>query len=89
MEGFWDLVNIQIEDVTKKFDLLQVLQSNKWVVTEGVYRSEPEVLIPKQKKRIVDKNLKLTNSAKLRLEAAKLEMKSKIKSTNNDDMIFL
>ncbi|XP_072194458.1 disks large-associated protein 5 [Excalfactoria chinensis] len=30
LDGFWDMINFQIEDVNKKFDNLQKLQDNKW-----------------------------------------------------------
>ncbi|XP_025955791.2 disks large-associated protein 5 isoform X1 [Dromaius novaehollandiae] len=30
LDGFWDMVNFQIEDVNKKFDNLKKLQDNEW-----------------------------------------------------------
>ncbi|XP_009906579.2 disks large-associated protein 5 [Dryobates pubescens] len=30
LDGFWDMVNFQIEDVNKKFDNLEKLQGNEW-----------------------------------------------------------
>ncbi|NXX47658.1 DLGP5 protein, partial [Tricholaema leucomelas] len=30
LDGFWDMVNFQIEDVNKKFDHLKKLQDNEW-----------------------------------------------------------
>ncbi|NXH13642.1 DLGP5 protein, partial [Bucco capensis] len=30
LDGFWDMVNFQIEDVSKKFDNLRKLQDNEW-----------------------------------------------------------
>ncbi|XP_059675574.1 disks large-associated protein 5 [Gavia stellata] len=30
LDGFWDMVNFQIEDVNKKFDNLRKLQDNEW-----------------------------------------------------------
>ncbi|NXE94555.1 DLGP5 protein, partial [Menura novaehollandiae] len=30
LEGFWDMINFQIEDVNKKFDNLKKLQGNEW-----------------------------------------------------------
>ncbi|KAM8807996.1 disks large-associated protein 5 [Eudromia elegans] len=30
LDGFWDMVNFQIEDVNKKFDNLKKLQENEW-----------------------------------------------------------
>ncbi|XP_032918915.1 disks large-associated protein 5 [Catharus ustulatus] len=30
LDGFWDMVNFQIEDVSKKFDDLKKLQDNEW-----------------------------------------------------------
>ncbi|NXY15917.1 DLGP5 protein, partial [Atrichornis clamosus] len=30
LEGFWDMINFQIEDVNKKFDHLKKLQDNEW-----------------------------------------------------------
>ncbi|OPJ81266.1 hypothetical protein AV530_009747 [Patagioenas fasciata monilis] len=30
LDGFWDMVNFQVEDVNKKFDNLKKLQDNEW-----------------------------------------------------------
>ncbi|XP_066045199.1 disks large-associated protein 5 isoform X2 [Chamaea fasciata] len=30
LDGFWDMINIQIEDVNKKFDNVKKLQDNEW-----------------------------------------------------------
>lgn len=84
LQGFWDLVNIQIEDINKKFKLLDNLRSNGWVVDENTCDKQNEITPIRPKKRSIDKNLK--HAAKLRLEAAKLQMKSKVK--NNEDIIY-
>ncbi|OXB53605.1 hypothetical protein ASZ78_001303 [Callipepla squamata] len=34
LDGFWDMIYFQIEDVNKKFDNLQKLQDNKWQPVE-------------------------------------------------------
>ncbi|NXC50885.1 DLGP5 protein, partial [Penelope pileata] len=44
LDGFWDMINFQIEDVNKKFDNLQKLQDNEWqpldVPSKGVVKKK-------------------------------------------------
>ncbi|XP_009668935.2 disks large-associated protein 5 isoform X1 [Struthio camelus] len=44
LDGFWDMVNFQIEDVNKKFDNLKKLQDNEWqpldVPSKGIIKKK-------------------------------------------------
>jgi hypothetical protein len=31
LEGFWDMVSLQIDDITKMFDKLLKLKENNWI----------------------------------------------------------
>lgn len=35
LAGFWDLLQLSIEDVTAKFEELQQIKSNQWQLMEG------------------------------------------------------
>ncbi|XP_072842957.2 disks large-associated protein 5 isoform X1 [Pogona vitticeps] len=41
LDGFWDMVNFQIEDVNKKFENLKTLQVNGWQAVEDVQSKKP------------------------------------------------
>ncbi|NXI34335.1 DLGP5 protein, partial [Galbula dea] len=45
LDGFWDMVNFQIEDVNKKFDHLKKLQDNEWqpldVPSKAIVKKNP------------------------------------------------
>ncbi|NXA96536.1 DLGP5 protein, partial [Melanocharis versteri] len=58
LDGFWDMVNFQIEDVNKKFDNLKKLQDNEW--------QPPDV----PGKAVVKKKAVLSAVPKAKLEAA-------------------
>lgn len=40
LQGFWDMIYFQVEDVAKKFEQLVKLQSNGWVLTEQVVEAK-------------------------------------------------
>ncbi|NWV79652.1 DLGP5 protein, partial [Dasyornis broadbenti] len=58
LDGFWDMVNFQVEDVNKKFDNLKKLQDNEW--------QPPDV----PSKAVVKKKAVPSGVAKPKLEAA-------------------
>ncbi|XP_078093560.1 disks large-associated protein 5 isoform X2 [Mustelus asterias] len=97
LEGFWDMVYFQIEDVNKKFERLKKLQENNWQ-EQNVLPSLPKkvvkkkVTVPKPAEGLVIK----ANAAKSRLAALKASMKAKLKQevagsgskdTQKDDVI--
>ena len=47
LQGFWDMVDVQIKDVCKKFDLLDKLKSNNYVRTADMVETQPESTAPK------------------------------------------
>lgn len=86
LQGFWDLVYIQVEDVVTKFNYLEKLKQNKWQVTDEIVSKastcgKPHVQEIK-KKRISDKEHK--KAARLRVEAAKLTFKRRFHTSKDD-----
>ncbi|KAJ7345367.1 hypothetical protein JRQ81_001317 [Phrynocephalus forsythii] len=41
LDGFWDMVNFQIEDVNKKFENLKTLRANGWHAVDDVQSRKP------------------------------------------------
>ncbi|XP_038639469.1 disks large-associated protein 5 [Scyliorhinus canicula] len=84
LEGFWDMVYFQVEDVNKKFERLKKLQENNWQ-EQNVLPSLPKkmvkkkVAIPKPTEALVIKTNKTTTAPKSRLAALKASMKAKLK----------
>uniref|UniRef100_A0A4W3HZF4 Disks large-associated protein 5 n=1 Tax=Callorhinchus milii TaxID=7868 RepID=A0A4W3HZF4_CALMI len=82
LDGFWDMIYFQVEDVSKKFDLLKTLQENGWQEQRDV---------PSLPKRVVKKKIALGKSSagksdksehmarKSRLAEVKAAMKAKLK----------
>ncbi|CAF0747005.1 unnamed protein product [Brachionus calyciflorus] len=42
LQGFWDMVDVQVKDVCKKFDLLEKIKLNNYVKTEEMFEKEPQ-----------------------------------------------
>uniref|UniRef100_A0A3Q3KVN7 Disks large-associated protein 2-like n=1 Tax=Mastacembelus armatus TaxID=205130 RepID=A0A3Q3KVN7_9TELE len=42
LAGFWDLLQLSIDDVTAKFDELQQIKSNQWHLVESPEKKEPK-----------------------------------------------
>ncbi|GCB65209.1 hypothetical protein scyTo_0011845, partial [Scyliorhinus torazame] len=84
LEGFWDMVYFQVEDVNKKFERLKKHQENNWQ-EQNVLPSLPKkvvkkkVAIPKPTEGLVIKTNKTTTAPKSRLAALKASMKAKLK----------
>ncbi|XP_077587498.1 disks large-associated protein 2 isoform X2 [Stigmatopora nigra] len=54
LAGFWDLLQLSVDDVTFKFDQLQQIKSNNWRLTDSL---EKKPLAPVPKKTIRQKSL--------------------------------
>ncbi|XP_078286700.1 disks large-associated protein 5 [Rhinoraja longicauda] len=75
LEGFWDMVYFQVEDVIKKFERLKKIQANNWeettlpqrVVKKKAARSKPEEV------------MKPSTAPKSRFAAVKAALKAKMK----------
>ncbi|XP_069639218.1 disks large-associated protein 5 isoform X2 [Haliaeetus albicilla] len=79
LDGFWDMVNFQIEDVNKKFDNLKKLQDNEWQPLDV-----PSKVIVKKKtipNRVSKPKLGAAarTAAQNRLAAVKAAMRDKMK----------
>lgn len=51
LQGFWDMVHFQIEDVHKRFQQLAELQENGWVPQEGRHPAKQTIALPKKGKK--------------------------------------
>lgn len=87
LDGFWDMINFQIEDVNKKFDNLQKLQDNKWqpVAVPG------KVVKKKTVPNVVCKpklGAAARAAAQNRLAAVKAAMRDKMKRDGAADIAY-
>ncbi|XP_053925083.1 disks large-associated protein 5 isoform X1 [Cuculus canorus] len=85
LDGFWDMVNFQIEDVNKKFDNLKKLQENEWQPLDV-----PSKAIVKRKAvphGVSKPNLGVAGrtAARSRLAAVKAAMRDKMKQDEAAD----
>ncbi|KAM6360066.1 disks large-associated protein 5 isoform 2-T2 [Alca torda] len=85
LDGFWDMVNFQIEDVNKKFDNLKKLQDNEWQPLDV-----PSKAIVKKKtipNGVSKPKLGAAGrtAARNRLAAIKAAMRDKMKHDRDDD----
>ncbi|XP_021257551.1 disks large-associated protein 5 [Numida meleagris] len=88
LNGFWDMINFQIEDVNKKFDDLRKLQDNKW---QPVDVPGKEVVKKKTVPNVVSKPKLGTAgraAARNRLAAVKAAMRDKMKHDGAADSAY-
>ncbi|KAL3052283.1 hypothetical protein OYC64_004935 [Pagothenia borchgrevinki] len=83
LAGFWDLLQLSIDDVTAKFDELQLIKSNGWQLVESPEKQElkwPPPLLKRQpskgrggimRERSLDLQDRQRQEARRRLMAAK------------------
>ncbi|NWI53359.1 DLGP5 protein, partial [Calyptomena viridis] len=79
LDGFWDMINFQIEDVNKKFDNLKKLQDNEWKPLEApskavVKKKAVPSAVPKAKLEAAARA-----AARSRLASVKAAMREKMK----------
>ncbi|XP_067319198.1 disks large-associated protein 5 isoform X3 [Anolis sagrei] len=79
LDGFWDMVNFQVEDVNKKFENLRRLQGNGWQMVEDVQAKKAckKKAAPQRATKAGD-GAKERAAARKRLATIKALMKSKM-----------
>ncbi|NXM65983.1 DLGP5 protein, partial [Serilophus lunatus] len=85
LDGFWDMINFQIEDVNKKFDNLKKLQDNEWQPLDApskavVKKKAVPSGVPKAKVEAAAKA-----AARGRLASVKAAMREKMKCQGGAD----
>lgn len=85
LRGFWDLVNIQIDDLNKKFNELDILKSNKWENKRLVLQTNQNLTSKCRRQNSCDKIH--SEAAKSRLAAAKEKLQARMTKEcwNNDE----
>ncbi|XP_070555514.1 disks large-associated protein 5-like [Ptychodera flava] len=81
LQGFWDMVAIQVDNVQAMFDELEKLKNNSWKKEETkVVKPQPQKKVVKKTKPVVAKSSKANDAraaARKRLAEAKAAMKAK------------
>ncbi|XP_033028473.1 disks large-associated protein 5 [Lacerta agilis] len=81
LDGFWDMVNFQVEDVKKKFENLRKLQENRWQMADDVQAKRPlkKKTAPQRATKAGGGSVE-RRAARRRLAAIKAAMKNKMKA---------
>lgn len=77
LQGFWDMVYIQAEDVYKKFESLEKLQQNNWKFEEPTVKQK----VPAKKKAAFPKKVKPAGKSKFAEFKAQLMKQQKTAAT--------
>lgn len=80
LQGFWDLISIQTEDMNNKFAILEKLELNNW---HPVQDTSPAGVTHTKKKLRKAPNKTTDDPARRRLAAAKQVMKSRLTSEDS------
>ncbi|XP_062918468.1 disks large-associated protein 5 [Mobula hypostoma] len=80
LEGFWDMIYFQVEDVNKKFEHLKKIQANNWEEPSSPKR----VVKKKAAKSKPGEVIKASLAPKSRLAAVKAAMKARMKERMAD-----
>ncbi|XP_034049392.1 disks large-associated protein 5 [Thalassophryne amazonica] len=78
LQGFWDMVYYQVEDINRKFDALKEAEARGWVEEEKPRPQQKKVI---KKQPAVVKSAGTKAAAKSRLAAAKAAMKARQQGT--------
>ncbi|XP_053140020.1 disks large-associated protein 5 isoform X2 [Hemicordylus capensis] len=78
LDGFWDMVNFQVQDVNKKFENLRKLQENGWQIAADVLAKRPARKASQRATKAKDGSAERT-AARKRLAAIKALMKNQMK----------
>ncbi|XP_028583436.2 disks large-associated protein 5 isoform X1 [Podarcis muralis] len=81
LDGFWDMVNFQVEDVKKKFENLRKLQENGWQMADDVQAKRPlkKKAAPQRATKAGGGSVE-RRAARKRLAAIKAAVKNKMKA---------
>ncbi|XP_026799999.1 disks large-associated protein 2 isoform X2 [Pangasianodon hypophthalmus] len=77
LAGFWDLLQLSIDDVTSKFDELQKIKSNDWRIIESPVKKLPPPVPKKMLKKSVTREKSLDLPDRQRQEARRRLMAAK------------
>ncbi|TSS85056.1 Disks large-associated protein 2 [Bagarius yarrelli] len=77
LAGFWDLLQLSIDDVTAKFDELQKIKSNDWRIIESPVKKLPPPVPKKMLKKSVTREKSLDLPDRQRQEARRRLMAAK------------
>ena len=93
LDGFWEMVYIQVEDVLNGFEEIYKLKQNNWIVNESAKITQPKIRSPKKISSKASpkqqKNTARDEMRKQRLREAKLKNQSRIQEKKDDEDIVI